>query len=215
VEHGDKVSGSVDEVSRSRHLDDQVSTIGDKVCALIATSCRASATRSYGPVTNVRAAGDNVSQLCKQGCATVTKVSITSVTNVSGPNLTPDANRTPVTIASVAHLHDAERALLLDASELDEVLPWGRSPPGSQCLRGLVGSMRSQELARTLGRLRPRWFVMRMCILSHSAVLLQPPCSTSVIRGPKTGRELRIARVVGCCGAVSLHGGRVAMVARW
>jgi hypothetical protein len=35
-------------------------------------------------VTNVLVDGDNVSRMCEQGCATVTKVSGTSVTNVSG-----------------------------------------------------------------------------------------------------------------------------------
>ncbi|MCB9631077.1 MAG: ATP-binding protein [Sandaracinus sp.] len=45
--------------------------------------------------------------------------------------------RTPVTIVSVAHLDDDERALVLGVI-LEEVLTWVRSLPGSQRLRGMI-----------------------------------------------------------------------------
>ncbi|HEX7476282.1 MAG TPA: hypothetical protein VF331_00605 [Polyangiales bacterium] len=48
-----------------------------------------------------------------------------------------DGPTTPVTIVSVAHLDDEERALVLGVL-LEEVLSWVRALPGSQRLRGLV-----------------------------------------------------------------------------
>jgi hypothetical protein len=48
-----------------------------------------------------------------------------------------DGPITPVTIVSVAHLDDEERALVLGVL-LEEVLSWVRALPGSQRLRGLV-----------------------------------------------------------------------------
>ena len=48
-----------------------------------------------------------------------------------------DTRRTPVTVISVAHLDDDERALVLGLV-LEEVLTWVRGLPGSQRLRALV-----------------------------------------------------------------------------
>ena len=45
--------------------------------------------------------------------------------------------RTPITIVSVAHLDDDERALVLGVL-LEEILSWVRSLPGSQRLRALI-----------------------------------------------------------------------------
>lgn len=54
-----------------------------------------------------------------------------------GAFMTPREGRTPVTIVSVAHLDDEERALVLGVV-LEETLAWTRSLQGSQSLRGLV-----------------------------------------------------------------------------
>ncbi len=54
-----------------------------------------------------------------------------------GEWLTPKAGRTPIVIVSVAHLDDAERALVLGVL-LEEVLSWVRTLPGSQRLRALL-----------------------------------------------------------------------------
>ncbi len=54
-----------------------------------------------------------------------------------GEWLTPTAGRTPIVIVSVAHLDDAERALVLGVL-LEEVLSWVRTLPGSQRLRALL-----------------------------------------------------------------------------
>jgi hypothetical protein len=51
--------------------------------------------------------------------------------------LTPKAGKTPIVIVSVAHLDDAERALVLGVL-LEEVLSWVRTLPGSQRLRALL-----------------------------------------------------------------------------
>ena len=51
--------------------------------------------------------------------------------------LRSDGDHTPVTIVSVAHLDDDERALVLGVL-LEELLSWVRSLPGSQQLRALV-----------------------------------------------------------------------------
>lgn len=45
----------------------------------------------------------------------------------------PDNGKTPITILSVAHLDDDERALVLE-----EVLTWVRGLPGSQRLKALI-----------------------------------------------------------------------------
>jgi hypothetical protein len=51
--------------------------------------------------------------------------------------LTPTSGRTPAVILSVAHLDDAERALILGII-LEELLTWVRSLPGSKQLRALL-----------------------------------------------------------------------------
>ncbi|MFO0618506.1 MAG: hypothetical protein U0414_38290 [Polyangiaceae bacterium] len=48
-----------------------------------------------------------------------------------------DTTKTPVTILSVAHLDDEERALVLGVV-LEEALSWVRTLPGSQRLRALI-----------------------------------------------------------------------------
>jgi hypothetical protein len=54
-----------------------------------------------------------------------------------GEWLTPKNGKTPIVIVSVAHLDDAERALVLGVL-LEEVLSWVRTLPGSQRLRALL-----------------------------------------------------------------------------
>jgi hypothetical protein len=54
-----------------------------------------------------------------------------------GDWLTPREGRTPVTVVSVAHLDEDERALVLGVL-LEEVLSWVRTLPGSERLRALV-----------------------------------------------------------------------------
>ncbi|HEY4106914.1 MAG TPA: helicase HerA-like domain-containing protein [Polyangiaceae bacterium] len=51
--------------------------------------------------------------------------------------LTPREGRTPAVVLSVAHLEDAERALVLGVV-LEEILAWTRSLPGTHKLRALV-----------------------------------------------------------------------------
>ena len=51
--------------------------------------------------------------------------------------LTPNSDRTPAIIVSVAHLDDDERALVLGVL-LEEILTWVRSLPGSKRLRALI-----------------------------------------------------------------------------
>ena len=190
-----------------------------------------------------------------------------------------DAERTPATIVSVAHLDDEERALVLGVL-LEELLSWVRSLSGSQRLRALVvfdevygflppypanpptkrplvalmkqarafgvgvviatqnpmdldyralgnagtwwlgrlqtdadrarvidglnastdiaakaGKARgTPDLAQLLGRLAPRWFVMRDARLVDGAVLMQPRWTMSFMKGPMTSSELRLAR---------------------
>jgi hypothetical protein len=57
-----------------------------------------------------------------------------------------------------------------------------------------VGGGFAQELARMLGRLAPRWLVMRDVHLDAGALQLQPRWTMSFMRGPMTARELRVAR---------------------
>ncbi len=54
-----------------------------------------------------------------------------------GAWMAPEGGRTPITIVSVAHLDDDERALVLGVL-FEEVLSWVRTLPGSQRLRGLI-----------------------------------------------------------------------------
>jgi hypothetical protein len=54
-----------------------------------------------------------------------------------GEWLAPKAGRTPIVIVSVAHLDEAERALVLGVL-LEEILSWVRTLPGSQRLRALL-----------------------------------------------------------------------------
>lgn len=54
-----------------------------------------------------------------------------------GAWLTPQAGRTPLTILSVAHLDDDDRALLLGVV-MEEVLAWVRTLPGTDKLRALI-----------------------------------------------------------------------------
>lgn len=50
------------------------------------------------------------------------------------------------------------------------------------------------KLALTIGRLAPRWFVVRSTYLTDGAVLLTPRWAMSFMRGPMTGSEIRKAR---------------------
>jgi hypothetical protein len=189
----------------------------------------------------------------------------------------PKEGRTPITIVSVAHLDDEERALVLGVL-LEEVLSWVRTLPGSSRLRALLvfdevygflpphphnpptkrplvalmkqarafgvgiivatqnpmdldyralsnaglwclGRLQTdadrarvldgmaaargpdgmqEELAATLRKLAPRWFVVRNAHASAAGpVLLNPRYAMSLLRGPMTRVEIRAARGVG------------------
>jgi hypothetical protein len=71
---------------------------------------------------------------------------------------------------------DADRARVLDGLALGE-----------------TGRDDANELALTLQRLAPRWFVMRDAHASEGALLLQPRWTMSFMRGPMTRTEIRMA----------------------
>ncbi len=52
----------------------------------------------------------------------------------------------------------------------------------------------TRRLAQTIGRLSPRWFVLRDAHAGEEPVLMQPRSAISLLRGPMTRRELRRAR---------------------
>ncbi len=65
-------------------------------------------------------------------------------------------------------------------------------------IEGLAGSdgqdgLTPRELAGTIKRLAPRWFVVRDAHAQHGARLLQPRWAMSYMRGPMTGSEIRRA----------------------
>jgi hypothetical protein len=51
-----------------------------------------------------------------------------------------------------------------------------------------------KELGQTLGRLAPRWFVVRNAQAACEPILVQPRHTMSFLRGPMTGSEIRRAR---------------------
>ncbi len=189
----------------------------------------------------------------------------------------PKAGRTPITVVSVAHLDDEERALVLGVL-LEEILSWVRTLPGSSRLRALLvfdevhgllpphphtpptkrplvalmkqapafgvgvivatqtpmdldyralssaglwflGRLQTdaeracvlegmaiargmggfqEELATTVRKLAPRWFVVRnVHAPAAGPVLVNPRHAMSLLRGPMTRAELRAARGVG------------------
>jgi hypothetical protein len=71
---------------------------------------------------------------------------------------------------------DADRARVLDGLALGDT---GRDDAG--------------ELALTLQRLAPRWFVTRDAHSAEGAVLVQPRWTMSFMRGPMTRAEIRMA----------------------
>lgn len=69
----------------------------------------------------------------------------------------------------------------------------------ARVLAGLsaAGGARSplpEELATTLQRLAPRWFVVRNTHVSSPPILMQPRYALSLMRGPMTRGEIRRAR---------------------
>jgi hypothetical protein len=69
----------------------------------------------------------------------------------------------------------------------------------ARVIEGLAGSGDTQgpsgaELAATIKRLAPRWFVMRDAHAKEGAVLMQPRWAMSFMRGPMTRTEIRAAR---------------------
>ncbi len=74
---------------------------------------------------------------------------------------------------------DADRARVLD---------------GLAAAHGMGDS--AAELANTLKRLAPRWFVVRNAHVDHPPVLVQPRYAMSLLRGPMTRAEIRAARGV-------------------
>jgi hypothetical protein len=97
---------------------------------------------------------------------------------------------------------DADRARVIDG--LSMAMPAG--------MTGARASRFSAELAQTLGRLAPRWFVMRDARLNQGAVLIEPRWTMSFMKGPMTGAEIRMARMAVARGggeptATNGHGG--------
>jgi Helicase HerA, central domain len=73
---------------------------------------------------------------------------------------------------------DADRARVLDG------------------LGEIAGGAGTGDLAHTLQRLAPRWFVMRDAHAQEGAVLMQPRWTMSLLRGPMTRSEIQRAREV-------------------
>jgi hypothetical protein len=71
---------------------------------------------------------------------------------------------------------DADRARVLDGLALGDTDPDAAS-----------------DLALTLQRLAPRWFITRDAHSSQGALLLQPRWTMSFMRGPMTRTEIRLA----------------------
>src|SRR3954452_21032224 len=66
----------------------------------------------------------------------------------------------------------------------------------ARVLDGLAGSATNDdrappELAHTLQRLAPRWFVLRDAHTGQGSVLLQPRWAMSFLRGPMTRSEIQ------------------------
>ena len=76
---------------------------------------------------------------------------------------------------------DADRARLLD---------------GLAAARGSETAA-LEDLATTLGRLAPRWFVVRNARVSSPPILMQPRHALSLMRGPMTRTEIQRARGAG------------------
>jgi len=74
---------------------------------------------------------------------------------------------------------DADRARVLD---------------GLASARGVDGT--AEELAETLRKLAPRWFVVRNAHVKSGPLLVQPRYAMSLLRGPMTRVEIRAARGV-------------------
>ena len=64
---------------------------------------------------------------------------------------------------------------------------------GLSAASGQVGAS-AAELANTIKRLAPRWFVLRDAHRGEGAVLLQPRWTMSFMRGPMTRSEIRRAQ---------------------
>jgi hypothetical protein len=57
-----------------------------------------------------------------------------------------------------------------------------------------AGAATDEELKHTLQRLAPRWFVVRNSHVSSPPILMQPRYAMSLLRGPMTRLEIRMAR---------------------
>jgi DNA helicase HerA-like ATPase len=79
---------------------------------------------------------------------------------------------------------DADRARVIEGL--------GAAHPGGAA--GTRAGKVTAELASTLARLAPRWFVMRDARMAQTAVLLQPRWTMSFMKGPMTAAEIRLAR---------------------
>jgi hypothetical protein len=70
----------------------------------------------------------------------------------------------------------------------------------ARVVEGLSGVGDAGELAATIKRLAPRWFVVRNVHAQEGSVLLQPRWAMSFIRGPMTRNEIRMARETSATG---------------
>jgi len=75
----------------------------------------------------------------------------------------------------------------------------GRSPDRDRVVDGLRrgAAARLDDVAATIPRLAPRWFVMRDAHASDGAHLLNPRTTMSLLRGPMTPAEIARARAMG------------------
>jgi hypothetical protein len=80
---------------------------------------------------------------------------------------------------------DADRERVIDGLAVSQSAGQAKSAEGFKA-----------RLAQTIGRLAPRWFVVRSTYLTDGAVLLTPRWAMSFLRGPMSGSEIRKARGV-------------------
>jgi hypothetical protein len=79
---------------------------------------------------------------------------------------------------------DADRARVVNGLETSMNASFARGRNGKTGV----------ELARTIGRLAPRWFVMRDNYVEDGTMLASPRWAMSFMKGPMTGSEIRRAR---------------------
>jgi sirohydrochlorin ferrochelatase len=90
---------------------------------------------------------------------------------------------------------DADRERVIDGLEVSQSAGQAKGAEGFKV-----------KLAQTIGRLAPRWFVVRSAYLTDGAVLLTPRRAMSFMRGPMTRSEIRKAREMSAAPRLSGDG---------